>query len=244
MATYIISDPHGDRIKFYQLLKELRIALNKDVLVINGDIVDRGKDSLRLLFEILELRRIYGNEHVKITKGNHELFLSYYLDGTIDEDTYGSYGSQDTIREVNQLDTQAKERLKSILDELPLYEVVYSVKRAEDVVIVHTGLHPDFLLYNDNGTINVIKSIEKAAEFNEKSFLINDYIQMDAPEDVIRSLDKTLCIGHVPTPFIPEIEAPLISFIPGGKVILTDCGAGYGDKLGCLRLEDESTYYI
>ena len=75
MSTYIMSDIHGASERFHALLAEIPIDLTVDVLYINGDIVDRGKDSLRLFFEILEMQKEYG-DHLVITKGNqrYELF--------------------------------------------------------------------------------------------------------------------------------------------------------------------------
>ena len=51
-GTYIISDIHGSSKAFYRMLKEDRYRSGQDYLIINGDIVDRGKDSLKLFYEI------------------------------------------------------------------------------------------------------------------------------------------------------------------------------------------------
>ena len=52
-----------------------------------------------------------------------------------------------------------------------------------------------------------------------------------------------MIIGHVPTCFLPDIKAPVITALKGNRVILIDCGAGYGEKLGCIKIEDETVYY-
>ena len=244
MSTYIISDIHGEEKKFHRMLKKLNIDLSVDVLIIDGDILDRGQDSLKLFYEILQMRQEYGNDHVIIIKGNHEYFLSAFLKGNLPKSVYSSqgYGGADTIREVEELSEDEKKKLIEIIDSLPLYKTVFSEKRQEEIIVTHTGVHYEYIITNANGTINVIKSIETAAEKDEFRFLINGYLQRESPYSVIKSLDKTMIIGHVPTPFIADIEAPIITQLKGGKVILIDCGAGHGEKLGCLRLEDEAVF--
>ena len=108
---------------------------------------------------------------------------------------------------------------------------------------MHTGLYPDFLIKNEDGTINVVRSLDVAIEWNIHDFLINSFIQREAPAHVLRTLDHTICIGHVPTCFL-DIQMPIITAMPGNRVILTDCGAGHGERLGCLRIDDEATFYV
>lgn len=246
MSTYIMSDIHGQAKKFYRMLKKLNIDLTVDVLIIYGDILDRGKDSLKLFYEILQIQQEYGGDHVIIIKGNHEYFLSAYLKGNLPKSVYSSqgYGGADTIREAEELSEDDKQKLIEIIDSLPLYKTVFSDKRQEEIIVTHTGIHYEYIVKNDDGTISVIKSIETAAEKDEFRFLINGFLQREAPSSVIKSLDMTMIIGHVPTPFITGIEAPIITQLKGGKVILIDCGAGHGEKLGCLRLEDEAVFYV
>ncbi len=242
MSTYIMSDIHGASERFHALLAEIPIDLTVDVLYINGDIVDRGKDSLRLFFEILEMQKEYGG-HLVITKGNHELFLEQYLDRKLAERTYSSYGGEDTIRELALLDTDTKRALRDVLRELPIYQVI-NTEAYGPLVIVHTGFNLDYLVQNPDGTVDVIRSLEKSMSCGMNYFLINGDLQYDAPSWVLKGLDKCICIGHVPTPHIDTIQAPLIGMLPGGKVIVTDCGAGIeGGRLGCLRIEDGATFY-
>ena len=242
MSTYVMSDIHGASEQFHKLLTEIPIDLTEDTLFINGDIVDRGTDSLRLFFKILEMQKEYG-DHLVITKGNHEHFLEQYLDGNLSERTYASYGGEDTIRELMLLDEDRRKTLREILRELPVYKVI-DTETYGSLVIVHTGFNLDYLVKNPDGTVNVIHSLEKSMESGMNYFLINGDLQCYAPSWVLKGLDKCMCIGHVPTMRIDAIQAPLIGMLSGGKVIVTDCGAGIeGGRLGCLRLEDGATFY-
>lgn len=241
-----MSDIHGAGKKFYKMLNTIDIDLNKDVLIVNGDILDRGKNSLKLFFEIYNMQERYGSEHLIITKGNHELFLANYLKGRLPKSIYSSqaYGGTDTIREAESLNDDEKKSLIEILDSLPIYTVVYSENRAEDIVVCHTGPHYNFIMKNPDGSVNVIDSIVASSKWNENDFLINGFIQREAPATILRNLDYVLCVGHVPTIYLPDIQAPVISAMHGNRVILTDTGAGHGERLGCLKIDDETTFYV
>lgn len=246
MATYIMSDIHGAYKKFHKMLKKINLDLTKDVLIINGDILDRGKGSLKLFYEILGMQKKYGSDHLIINKGNHELFLERFLQGILPLSIYSShaYGGADTIRETESLSDEEKRKLIEILASLPIYTVVHSEKRTEDIVVCHTGPHYNFVLRNPDGTVNILDSIKASYEWNENDFLINSYIQREAPAAVLKSLDHILCVGHVPTIYLPDIQKSIITVLPGERVILTDTGAGHGERLGCFRVDDEATFYV
>lgn len=77
MRKFIISDLHGDGIIYDIIMNYLEnISLTDDVeLFINGDLIDRGIDSYRMLIDVIE--RINSNGNIKITylAGNHELMF-------------------------------------------------------------------------------------------------------------------------------------------------------------------------
>ncbi len=240
--TYVISDIHGASRAFHKMLKKIELDLEQDVLIIDGDIVDRGKGSLGLFFEIMEMRDQHPG-HVLVIKGNHELFLEMYMKGTLPWERYSSenYGGLDTIRELEKLSGNEKEKLMTWLEGLPIYKVVDSPVRGE-LVITHTGLHYSCLVRKLDGSIDVIRSIEQAYSADPFQFLICGYIQREAPAVVIRDLDKCLLVGHVPTMFIADSPTQGI-WLKNDKVIMIDCGSSFGGKLGCIRLEDEKIYY-
>ena len=243
MSTYIMSDIHGNSGRFYKMLKLIQIDWQKDYLYINGDIVDRGNDSLKLFYEILEMKKQYG-EHIVIIKGNHELFIDYYLSGYLPEGRYASFGGKDTIRELKELDYGKQKELIEIIRRLPVYKEIISPIHG-DMVIVHSGFHPEQIVRNEDGSVNVISSIEAALRWDEYQFLISGYLQDEAPAWLTKGLDKVVCVGHVPTMYLPDVQAPVICMKSGGKVIMTDCGAGHrGGRLGCIRIDDEKLFYV
>ena len=73
MRTFVISDIHGDSKNFHKLLADVSFDAAVDRIYINGDVLDRGKHSLKLLYEIKQMAESHPG-HVFLTMGNHELF--------------------------------------------------------------------------------------------------------------------------------------------------------------------------
>ena len=48
MATYVISDIHGEYWKFMELLDMIHFS-DEDILYVLGDVVDRGKNPVKTL---------------------------------------------------------------------------------------------------------------------------------------------------------------------------------------------------
>ena len=72
---YLISDVHGRYEEFVRLLRKVRFR-KTDQLYVLGDVIDRGENNLKMLdFCRLE-------ENVTLLKGNHELFMQRYLEGS------------------------------------------------------------------------------------------------------------------------------------------------------------------
>ena len=108
--TFIVSDIHGDARHFRMLFQKLHIDLQEDFLYVNGDVLDRGEDSLRLFYELLELAGTNPG-HLLMTKGNHELFAQYYLQGRLPGRTWSRFGGEDTLREVKALSAAERDKL-------------------------------------------------------------------------------------------------------------------------------------
>lgn len=63
--NYVASDLHGEDEKFEQLLRLIRFS-SSDKLFVIGDVIDRGKDPIKLLLKIMRI------ENVVLILGNHE----------------------------------------------------------------------------------------------------------------------------------------------------------------------------
>jgi serine/threonine protein phosphatase 1 len=80
MRKFIISDIHGNGNIYYSIISFLEnVNENEDIeLYINGDLIDRGKDSAKILLDVK--RRIEeGNFKIEYLGGNHELLMYDYF---------------------------------------------------------------------------------------------------------------------------------------------------------------------
>lgn len=78
MGTYVCTDIHGHFDAWLAGLKSAGVSVeNGDKLIILGDLIDRGPDSLRCVQFALELKEKYP-DNVVYLKGNHEqMFLNF-----------------------------------------------------------------------------------------------------------------------------------------------------------------------
>ena len=68
MATYVISDIHGEYGKFMELLDIIHFSV-EDILYVLGDVVDRGKNPVKTLLKMMEMPNV-----IPIA-GNHEQMM-------------------------------------------------------------------------------------------------------------------------------------------------------------------------
>jgi len=73
MSLYVVSDIHGCCETFRQSLNIIGLKRTEDVLIVNGDFVDRGGDSKCVIETILRLQR--DGFDVRPIRGNHEEML-------------------------------------------------------------------------------------------------------------------------------------------------------------------------
>ena len=67
--VYVVSDIHNDADGFKELLRLIDFT-EDDILIINGDIFDRGEKPVELYFEILKYPNIY------MIQGNHDVWVA------------------------------------------------------------------------------------------------------------------------------------------------------------------------
>ena len=70
MSTYVIGDVHGCYDELQMLIKKIKFNKNKDSLIFLGDLVNRGRDSLKVLNFCINNR-----DSVTTVLGNHDLYL-------------------------------------------------------------------------------------------------------------------------------------------------------------------------
>ena len=147
---FVLSDIHGHYEEFEQLLNNWN---KQDKLVILGDLIDRGPNSLRVIDKVMALKEIYG-ELVTFIKGNHEDMLLNYLKNPIEKyEHYYINGGKETMisflaplssihiesieDEVNYVLSHYRHQLQ-FLSEAPLYQIIGTV------LFTHAGFNSQF----------------------------------------------------------------------------------------------------
>lgn len=74
MRTVIIGDIHGCYKEFLALLSKLKFDEKLDVLILNGDLIDRGPDSYEVVQFVMELQGRM-KERLVFVRGSHEYLL-------------------------------------------------------------------------------------------------------------------------------------------------------------------------
>ena len=77
MRKFIVSDLHGNGEVYDSIISYLEniSLIDKVELYINGDLIDRGIDSMRMLEDVKERCEGKGNIKVHYLGGNHELLM-------------------------------------------------------------------------------------------------------------------------------------------------------------------------
>ena len=136
MATYVISDIHGQYGMFIELLDKIQFQ-NTDTLYVLGDILDRGSHPIKTLMKLMEMPNvicIVGN-HEYMALECLEFLMKEITDMSIEEldekmldnlVTWQYNGSKSTIDEFRQLDSETRrdviEFIKDFLITIPSWE--------------------------------------------------------------------------------------------------------------------------
>ncbi len=129
MATYAIGDIQGCYRQFRKLLRKLAFNPDHDRLILVGDLVNRGPQSLEVVRFAMEHER-----SVDMVLGNHELHLLAVLEWTKTPRLF------DTFHDV--INAPDREAVKEWLCSRPL--AIHDP--ALNIVVTHAGIHPDWTL--------------------------------------------------------------------------------------------------
>lgn len=246
-----MSDLHGCYDRFLQMLELINYSEN-DNLIIVGDIVDRGTDSVKLLQDLMT------RKNTRLLMGNHEWFMRETIkrlpiDVTLDNinehlnenviitnDNINEYRTEH--RYMNWTYNGGKSTFNEYLN--------LSVTERSDVIKFLDSLLYYYELTIENQKYMLVHSVPVGFE-KEKS--MEDYDQFDLLFNRIEKEewnggfyeDKILIVGHTPTFFIDEKYAGKI--YSNDKILNIDCGCSYrsdGGRLCCLRIDDMKEFYI
>lgn len=237
---YLISDIHGDLNLFKKMLRTINFNFEYDELIIVGDILDRNEHGIKIYKFI---KPFIESGTMKLVMGNHELFAIMFMEGELSEKKWISFGGKDTLKDIKEMSEDEREEFLKFLKELPLYIEIDTFKYGK-AIVTHTGISAYIHEYNEDGSINVIKSIERAAKENLFEYLISLDIHY-VPEHIKRNLDRFLFVGHVCTFGLNDDASNKIYRTP--HYMDLDCGAGHkelGGVLGCYCVDSDEEFYV
>ena len=229
---YVMSDLHGCYEEYMQALEEIDFG-SDDILYVNGDVLDRGSEPIRILRDMMMRDNVYP------ILGNHEFMALQVLrklgveitDETIadlKEEDLKSFrywmndGGETTVRQFCACSDEEREMILDYLEEFTLCEETEAGGR--QYVIVHAGLEPF-----------------------DPSREPQDY---DLPECIFRSPDieqmyyddRIVVSGHTPTLAFPEPYKGKV--IEKNNHVLIDCGCVFGGSLAVYCLDTGEVTYV
>ena len=229
-VNYVMSDLHGCYDAYVEALEKIHFK-EEDTLYILGDVIDRGKQSIELLQDMMCRPNVYpiiGNHEymaltvlkkfcVEITKDNVENYLTeedmcLYID-------WVANGGNETLTSFLKLSLEQKEVIIDYLSEFSLYEEVEV--HGKTFILVHAGLEP----------FDEKKDLE-SYDLSEMIFISPDY-------DKTYFKEKYLVTGHTPT-----ITLNKGYIYTKNHHIAIDCGCVFGYRLGVYCLENGKTWYV
>lgn len=138
MATYVISDIHGEYGKFMELLDIIHFS-DEDILYVLGDVVDRGKNPVKTLLKMMEMPNV-----IPIA-GNHEQMMlecmSVLINEVKDENSIKEFAEKFSDDMFQKLYAWQRNGGIATTDELVWSRVDYDVRYFDDVITV-TGHTP------------------------------------------------------------------------------------------------------
>lgn len=224
--TYVLSDIHGNFEKYQLALREIQFSA-RDTLYVLGDVVDRGKDPMKILLDMMH------RFNVIPLAGNHEYMAMSVLPRWAEQQANPTpdfqltlqewllNGGQPTLDQFLTLSPKEQEEVLNYLGEFDVYEELEI--SGTNYVLAHAGIEH----FNEKLPL---------AEYPPQSFLFcrANYKQTYYP-------DKFLITGHTPTRnIVPHGDV----IYRGQNHIAIDCGCGYTGRLAVLCLETQKEYYI
>lgn len=227
---YIISDIHGCKKQYLELLEKIKFS-DQDHLYILGDSVDRGKHPIGVL------RYIMKQKNVTYIVGNHDYRLYTFIKELgLDLNTFRNDeikwafkfwqhdGGLPTLEGFLALSEFERKEIYDFIENASVYEEIeHEGKR---YILSHAGI------------INFKE--EKSLEEYSYSDFING--RMDYDKRYFQDENIYIVSGHTPTFYIRKDRKPLV-FQENGHIAI-DCGCVYGGSLAAFCIETGEIAYV
>lgn len=161
--NFIVSDLHGNMKIYEEIITYLENFQKENqnlevILYINGDIIDRGADSIAMLLDVIDrVKEKKGIIKVRLLAGNHEWMMQKAIQekrknaGKWNANSdwfYGSNGGQVTARDFDKLSTERQVEVMEFIDNLSLWKTFgQKMGTNEGIVLVHAYPPKNILAY-------------------------------------------------------------------------------------------------
>jgi serine/threonine protein phosphatase 1 len=231
MATYVLSDIHGEYARFCTMLDLIHFSKD-DTLYILGDVMDRGPKPVACMKKMMEY------ENIIPILGNHDVMakecLPFLLNKertiffeNLSKEEYNALqiwlnnGCLITLEQIAKLTYKEALKILAYLHRfLPYKELMI---QNTNYVLVHAGL----------GYFEKDKPLS--------SYSIHDLVWTRTDYSKPYYEDKIVITGHTPTLLIDHAACGKI--YQANNHIAIDCGACFGIALGCVCLESLECWY-
>ena len=234
---YVMSDLNGHLEEWKQMLAKIRFT-KRDEMYVLGNIIDIGPDPIPLLQEMMMYENVYPllgyREYrcIKCLSGLPEEATMENLSSYLNEEQMQLFaewikdGGNSTITQFFALSAEDREAVMDYLGECMPYEVVESCNQK-------------YLLTNSG-----IQGYDPEKDLDE--YPVKAFISDISPKIVENwDSDQILILGNVPVTKFPYAQEGLLYF--GDNYVAINCNISHpeeGGRLGCLRLGDESDFYV
>ena len=230
---YVMSDIHGEYDKYIAMLDKINFS-DDDVLIVLGDVIDRGPEPVKVLKDMSMRQNVYpiiGNHElmalnvlkpllVELTEENYDTLITEDLMQAIANWQYN--GGDITMKMFRELPKDERMALIEYMEEFEPYQII-DLDDKHTVLLVHAGLgnYYEGKLLRDY-TLDELKF--ERPKLNQKYY-----------DDSL-----TVIVGHTPT----QVISGKAEIYRSGNVMFIDCGAAYGGRLACLCLDTMEEYYV
>ena len=219
---FVMSDIHGQYELFLKMLDKIKLK-RKDLLVIIGDICDRGKKSYEIYMKCMKMRKLGYN--LKFILGNHEDMLLEDLENDYPiryETEYSVFRNSKYFENKDMKDWHEENFLE---------EIEWLVKWLKNCPLIISG--------NENIFVHAGLDLKKVLEKQEKETVLwtrEEFWLMENVE-LEEYKGKNIYFGHT-----PNINGRISKKTDRIKGI--DCGAFFTHFLGCVEVKSQKEIYV
>ena len=216
-----ISDIHGKKDTFIELLNNIGYDSAQDQLILLGDYVDRGPNSRAVLNQVIRLQE----EGAIVLRGNHDdMLVAAYRGEPGALERWERNGAIHTLQNYDStIETMTIPQTDEFRQHVEFIESLAYYHETPDYIFVHAGINP-------------ARPLEDTDPF--------DFVWIRDAFFKEYSGDKTVIFGHTPTSLLHDDQHDHSIYFGTNNIIGIDGAAVYGGNLNCLELPSKRVFSV